>query len=600
MEQFKLRYGSQWPASADGLAIELGCIKAIFEGSWKSPIPLWQHYRNAFSAAWPEDDHHRWSDLCLQRIVEKEITILLGPADSGKTDVISKFVVTDWWAFPEITIWLVSSTELRGAELRIWGKIKQLFNRARVRYPWLPGSVLESYHCITTDEISDDQSEGRLMNKGIMFLPCKKGGQWVGMGAMVGVKPPPGGRMGHAGDEVQAMQRTFLDAYSNWYGKSHFKGLLAANPATPEDPAGIAAEPVGGWNAWQDSGKTQEWESKFYGAHVVDLDGRDTPNNDFPPDKPTRYPYLVGRKKMEAVKKMYGEFDWHWWNQCVGKLRPGAGANRIIPIALCEEGHAFDDVVWKGGGLTDIVGLDAAYGGIGGDRCVLQHIKYGLDVEENWILSCFTPVIVPVSVLKKEMKPEDQIANFCRDYCEAKNVPATNFFFDGRGTLAISLARLFDPAVNAVEFGGPATDRPISQDIFVWDGDTKTKRLKTCAEEYSKYVTELWFRVRLIIQCHQMRNLPREVADEGSKREWREVKGPRMEAETKAEMKERTQWSPDLMDALAICCEGAVRRGFKISKLKDVEDDEDDRLRWLHDMARDNRKLYASKQLARR
>lgn len=594
------KYGILWPQDTTELQIEICCIESIFERKWKSPIPLWHHYRNAFSAAWPEDDHHRWSDLCLQRIVENDITVLLGPGDSQKTYVMSKFVIIDWWSLPEKTIWLVSSTELRGAELRIWGKIKQLFNGARKLHPWLPGSVLESYHCITTDSISEDQSEGRLMNKGIMFIPCKRGGQWVGMGGLVGVKPPSGGKMGHAGDEIQAMQRVFLDAYANWYGKSNFKGIMAANPATTDDPAGIASEPESGWNAWQDTQKTQEWRSKFYDAWVVNLDGRDTPNNDFPLEVFTKYPYLVGKKKLDAVKKMYGEFDWHWWNQCVGKMRPGANANRIIPIALCEECGAFSDVVWKGGGITDSVGLDAAYGGIGGDRCALMHIKYGLDVDDNMVIACHAPVLVPVTVLKKDMKPEDQIATFCRDYCELKGVPASNFFFDGRGTLGVSLARLFDPSVNAVEFGGPATDRPISQDIFIWDGDTKTKRLKKCNEEYSKFVTELWFSVRLIIQCKQMRNLPREVADEGSKREWREVKGPRMEAETKAEMKERTQWSPDLMDALCIAVEGSRRKGFQIAKLKDVDESPDNRLQWLADQSKQNRKLFASKQLVRR
>lgn len=593
------KYGVTFDDSAPAIEIEMWFIEAAFKKTFQSPLPLWQHYRNMFSLLWPEDDHHRWSDKCLKSIVDNEITILLGPADSGKTDVMSKFVIADWWIFPEITIWLVSSTELRGAELRIWGKIKQLFNRARQRHPKLPGSVLESYHCITTDSISDDQSEGRLMNKGIMFIPCKRGGQWIGMGSMVGVKPPPGGRMGHAGDEIQAMQRVFLDAYSNWYGKANFKGIMAANPAEPDDPSGIASEPPEGWQAWQDNGKTQEWKSKFYDANVVNLDGRDTPNNDF--DGPfAKYSYLVGRKKMEAVKKMYGEYDWHWWNQCVGKMRPGAGANRIITIALCEECGAFNDVVWKGGGITDIVGLDAAYGGIGGDRCVLMHIKFGLDVENVMVIACFPPVIVPVSVLRKEMKPEDQIAAFCRDYCVGRNIPASNLFFDGRGTLGVSLARLFDPSVNAVEFGGPATDRPISQDIFIWDGDEKTKRLKKCNEEYSKFVTELWFTVRLIIQCKQMRGMPREVADEGSKRQWKEVKGPRMEAETKADMKERTQWSPDLMDALCIACEGARRRGFQIAKLKDVDEDPEIGTKWLAEAARANRTLWASKQLVRR
>lgn len=522
-----------------------------------------------------------------------------GPGDSGKTFSMAKFVLIDWWSMPELTLWMVSSTELRGAEGRIWGKIKECFNRARRRYPRLPGVVLESSHCITVDQISEDQSEGRLLTRGILFIPCKRGGQWVGMGAYAGFKPPHGGRLGHAADELQAMQRSFLDAYANWYGKPYFKGLMAANPFSPDDPSGIAAEPKDGWNLWQDTKKTQEYESKFYSAWVICLDGRDSPNFDYPETDPTKFPYLVGRKKFKGVADTNGENSWQFWNQCIGKMRPGAGANRILTMQLCEEGGAFDGVVWKGGGITDVVGLDAAYGGIGGDRCVLQHIKFGSDVQGNSIICCEKYEIVPVSVMRKDGKPEDQITKFCKEYCESRNIPPANFFFDGRGTLAISLAQ-WSTSVNAVEFGGPATDRIISQDIYIWDGDTKTKRLKKCNEEYSKFVTELWFTVRLIIQCKQMRSLSKDVADEGCKREWREVKGPRMEAETKAEMKERTEWSPDLMDALAIACEGARRRGFKIAKLKNTDDDDNDGLDWLRERSQKNREMLASKQLVRR
>src|SRR3990170_3899091 len=180
------KYGVRWPAEADDLQIELACI--ALGGRWEDEegfgcgTGLYQHYLNAWHLMWPEDDDHRWSILGLKRMCEEEINVFCGPSDSCKTFLISKFVITHWWADPFKRLWLCSSTDRRGAELRIWGKLKEFFNRARARYPYLVGRVLESKGCITPDEISDDQSEGRLLTRGIIFVPTKQGNTWLGLG----------------------------------------------------------------------------------------------------------------------------------------------------------------------------------------------------------------------------------------------------------------------------------------------------------------------------------------------------------------------------------------------------------------------------------
>ena len=61
--------------------------------------------------------------------------------------------------------------------------------------------------------------------------------------------------------------------------------------------------------------------------------------------------------------------------------------------------------------------------------------------------------------------------------------------------------------------------RPVRHDLYVQETDG-TKRLKRCDEEYRKFVTELWFATRHVIECGQMRNLPEEVAKEGYVREY--------------------------------------------------------------------------------
>ena len=565
-----VKYNVEFDSSFTDLDVEFFAIQ--HEGRWKcadgteTGLGLLEHYRQAEKLMWPTDDEHRWSLLALETLVNNEVSVFLGSGDSNKTYSMSKFVLTDWWAFPEKTLWMVSSTEVRGAELKIWGTLKQLFNRALKLHPYLPGRILESKHCITTEEIDERQRTARLLTKGLVFIPCKSNGRWIGMGAYAGVK---GGslnaRLGHCGDEVSAMQRTFLDAYSNWYGKENFKGIMSGNPYDLEDPLCIAAEPVDGWGSFKDTEKTQTWRSKFYDAAVVAFDGRDSPNLDVSEKVKTPYPYLIGRKKLKAVERTHGKDSWQWSSQCTGKPRPGVMNRRVITRQLCEQFKAFEEVIWAGKATTKIGGCDAAYGGVGGDRCITGHAEFGEDVDGNLVLACHPPVLVPVSI-KNNGLPEDQIADFCKNYCESFDVPPENFFFDGRGTLALSYARLWSPQVNSIEFGGTPTDRPVSMDTFIWDGDTKTRRLQTCKELYRKFVTELWFTVYHVIVSGQMRRLPAEVAEEGYRREWRYVKGL-MEVETKEEMKLRTQQSPDLFDWLVTVVEGARRRGFEIKSM---------------------------------
>lgn len=597
-------YGLNWPEGTDPLRVERSFIKAggyITKNGIKFGNGLYHHYRSMISLCWPEDDHHRWSDLGLQRIVENEIAVFMGSSDSNKTYLISRFVLCDWWAHYENTLWLVSSTEMRGAELRIWGKLKELFNRARARHPWLPGTVLESKHAISTEEISEDGSEARLLTKGLIFIPCKTNNRWIGMGAYAGIKPTRNGRLGHAGDEVSFMERSFLDAYSNWYGKENFKGLLTGNPTDIEDPLCTAGEPVEGWDNWHDTGKTQEWKSKFYGAHVVAYDGRDSPNLDYDPKLPTKFPYLIGRKKLEAVAKTEGMDSPLWWMQCVGKPLPGASKLKVITRQLCEQCGAFNSVIWEGSNTVHVVACDAAYGAIGGDRCVLIHLEFGLDVGGANVIACHPPVLVPVSVKNPEMA-ETQIARFCMQYCDSLGVPPENFFFDARATLAVEFARIWSPQVNAVDFGGTATKRPVSMDEYVWEGDTQSKRLKRCDEHYSKFVTELWFSVRYCILGQQMRQLPRDVAEEGWKRLWHFTKGqpPRIEIESKVEMKQRTKQSPDLFDALVTGVEGARRLGFIIENLKEKRATQESENDWLNAAIDNHRKFVRKHELSYR
>jgi hypothetical protein len=248
-------------------------------------------------------------------------------------------------------------------------------------------------------------------------------------------------------------------------------------------------------------------------------------------------------------------------------MKIGSLARRVITRDLCRKFGALEDVIWDGEvPLIRLASLDAAYDG---DRCALTAGELGREIETGkLVLRVSEPVIVPISPNSDKI-PEDQISEFCKTHCEARDIPPQNFGHDstGRGSLGTSLARIWSAKCHPIEFGGNPTPRPVSLDLYIKDEKTQEMRLKRCDEHFSKFVSELWYVVRMAIESQQLKNLSEEVMDEGCLREFSMVKGNRIEVEPKKKMKERIGRSPDLFDSLAILVEMARRLGFQISKL---------------------------------
>ena len=150
----------------------------------------------------------------LREILNNRITAITGARDSGKTHVaLARFSLTDYFTFPNETLILISSTDLRGLQLRVWGDIKDMLTKAKERYPLLPGNVVESLHGVFTDKLSED-TPVRDIRKGIICIPClDRKGTWVGgLEKFVGIKQK---RRRVLGDEVQFMHAEYLTILSN-------------------------------------------------------------------------------------------------------------------------------------------------------------------------------------------------------------------------------------------------------------------------------------------------------------------------------------------------------------------------------------------------
>lgn len=748
--QYFERYGTRWPRVANDLQVEMACIYK--GGRWQKAdgtyagLGLYEHFARAERLLWPEDDVHRWSALCLQALCENPLSVLLGPSDANKTYIASKWALMEYWAAPTETLVLVSSTDLRGLELRVWGAIKDLFNRARARWDCLDGHPIDSLHCITTHNVSEERAKARVLKMGIICIPCLQSGRYVGLGKFSGIKQKrlrkisdecfpsgtlvdtptgqkrieqiqPGDRVWNAGgigivrgvrsqckdsltrvrvkdgreivctdnhkfftqkgwvaasnlgadhyifsayESMQILRHTdhkysflqqelsgkmdnnyagrtgvilkpkhakalvargsqvkssqvlklkdfaryaersgrvkvfnlhveahhsfsvngllaancqfmgpsHLDADANLMGKGDYKSAYLGNPVDVIDPLGRIAEPLDGWGSVQNITKTTTWRTKM-GGICVNLVGTDSPNFDYPVDEPIRFPYLINRKKIDAVAEFWGMDSVQFSSQCVGVMRPGLTSRRIITRQMCQENFALAKALWADTHRTKVYACDAAYKGVGGDRCVVGWAEFGESLDGAQVLRINPPKIVPISVIVKK-EAEDQIAEFIQKDSEAVEIKPNDIFYDstGRGTLGAAFAKLFGNQTPVpVEFGGKPSTRPVRHDLFMEEG--REKRHKRCDEHYLDFVSELWFSMAYIILCQQMRELPEDVMMEGCAREYGRTRANKLFIESKHDKKarERMVRSPDLADWLATICEGARQRGFQIAKL---------------------------------
>jgi len=604
-----------WSPQSHPGQIERDCIR--YGGRWKKAggeeagEGLYYHYRKFHEILWPDKKWHKWNELQLECFVKYTYIGEMGCAAAGKSDTAASNFLADWYAFPECTTTLVSSTTLESLDLRVWGMIKAYHRRAKALHYWVPGHLIEGRRVIIYDE-QQNFSEGRDFKNGLIAVPCKKGASFVGLGSYIGIHNK---RVRLVGDELQLMPRAFMDSISNLSKCEDFKLAGMGNPNETTNAHGFLCEPathLGGWEGGIDqSPKTKTWQTNWPNGICIQLPGGDSPNFDNPEDEPPKFPFLMTRKQMQDDAKIWGEEDWHFSMMNNARMPRGQGSRRILTKQICEKFGALNEPNWRDTRITKIAFLDAAYRGVGGDRCVFGELQFGEEAVTNEkdpdngglisqvlgtskgksILSLVDLAIIPIDASTGAESPEDQIVSYVKNQCENRGINPDHFYFDSgmRTTLVTAFARGWSAMVNSVDCGGAPTEELVSADIKV-----------PCREYYKKFVTELWFSVRMTVECGQFRGMTKEAMWEFCAREWKHSEGSnRIEVETKEEMKKKTGRSPDLADAVAIGVYGARRRGFVISK-STLTGSESKGPDWRDDVRRKASQIWRAKELNHR
>lgn len=612
-----IRYGLKFASGTTEVQVERHMIRK--GGRWDSNGKvfgdgMFAHFKRLESLLWPDSKTwHRWNELQLEMYLSHRTLGIIGPASSGKTNGAATDVLTDWYCWPECTTVLICSTTKERLEDRIWGEIKKYHKAAKTLHPYLPGNLIEGRMRLANDSRTDSV-DGRDFRNGVIGVPCKRGGDYVGLGDFIGIKNT---RVRMIADELQLLPPAFVFAISNLDKNPDLKVVGLGNPKETTDALGAFCEPhfeLGGWDGGIDQNPvTKTWKTRRPDGVCLQFVGTDSPNLDGSLGIP-----LITQEAIDRDIAQYGKDSLQFTMMNQGMMPKGQGSRRVITRQLCHKNGAMDDPVWADSNRIKIGFLDAAYGGVGGDRCIFGELQIGYEMNTEpdasttlWnvvnqnpatnktrqIIHLIDMVNVPINV-KIPVDPPDQIAEFVKEQCGRRGIPASQFFFDSgmRTALVTALGRTWSPQVNPIDCGGSPSDRVVNSTITITDAQGN-ERPKTCKEHYSKFITELWFSVRLVIEAGQFRGMKDGVMKEGCQREWKICGKNRIEVEAKADMKEKTGTSPDLFDALAIGVEGARRMGFTIKGIVARDDAKPASNEWKRKLKDRAKELWKSGQL---
>lgn len=572
------KYGLIWPITSDPVSIEMHMIRN--GGRWKmkngemAGMGLFYHFVQFESLLWPDKKWHKWNELTLQCFLDYRTIGCIGPASSGKSHSFASDSLADYYCFSDCTTVLCCSTTREMLEQRIWGEIKRLHGIAKACRSFIPGHIIESRQRIITDEKSV-AVDGRDFRNGLLGVPALVGGNFAGLGSFAGVKNK---RVRLIADELHLLPRVFVDAISNLDKNPDFKAVGLGNPKETTDALGVMCEPsavMGGWDSGIDQKPgTKTWETRRPQGICVQLPGSDSPNLDGKLGIP-----LITQEDIDRDVAFYGT-DSIWVTMMdEGRMPRGQGSRRVLTRNMCLKNRAMEEAVWRTSKRTKVAFLDAAYKGVGGDRCIYGDLEFGEEISpddgtgsklvevlvnqrpsddpKRLVLQLGELTVVPITADSKD-EAEEQIALFVKNRCEQSGISPQNFFYDSgmRTGLVSALSRLWSVFTNPIDCMGPASEKKVSAQIDM-----------PCKEYYFNYITELWYSVRYVVEAGQFRGMSEEVLMEFSQREWTVVGKNKIQVEPKPKMKLKTGRSPDLADAVAVGIEGARRLGFVIQHI---------------------------------
>lgn len=176
------RYGLDWTYT-DEAQVEAAMYRAggykVVDGIKSGEGQLF-HFKRLISLLCPWFSWHKYSEMLVDAWVNNDIIGVAGPASTGKTFSVAMFCYAEFFCRPRGTSIIMSSIDLKGLKLRVWGAMVEILHKVKQRRPNAPGYLVPSeiriYPTEPTDEEKNDPRDA------IMGVACRQGDQWVGIG----------------------------------------------------------------------------------------------------------------------------------------------------------------------------------------------------------------------------------------------------------------------------------------------------------------------------------------------------------------------------------------------------------------------------------
>lgn len=519
-------YGQKWTVQpSNQFEIELKMF-GMGNPEARGGLTKEQHFKNILRMGYPWvlDNWHDWNEMCLWAWCNYTNIGVGGPAASHKTFTFSLLSSVEFTCRPMETAVIMTSTSLPALKTRLWPRFKE-FHKVTIdgrKYP-LPFHIQESKTMIQAVEGDDEHS--------IRAVAVDKGRVEQAIGKIIGNHP---GRVVLVIDEAAQTEQAIFEAKNNLaVGTSFFRCVAIANPISRFDNHGTFCEPKNGWNSV--SVNDEQWETK--NGVFLHFDGLKSPNVMLGEQ---RYPKLFSRVDVERIRRDEGEDSLAWWSQCRGFWAPSGISNTVLDEAKIVAGKAREGASWEKDFIV-IAALDPAFTS-GGDRCILRFARVGRFTDGVFGMELFDTIQIQLSV-SSDIPINYQIADRVKLECEARGVKPHHFSgdFTAATGLADIIGQRWSNDIRRVNFGGKATDRPVS------DLDARP-----ASDVYGNKVSELWFSFERMVVARKVRGLDTATGIEFCSREYH-LRGEKKIVEPKPDMKERLSGrSPDLADPAAL------------------------------------------------
>lgn len=503
----------------------------------------------------------------------RKIINMIGSKNSGKTNFFAEFGLLMTGIDPEFTRTFVAGPYKNAAEAVVWGRMGTRHNQMKNAIPSMWGGIKEQLS--RGRYIFEDHDEAGY----IELITMDKTGKLQGTKAVDQER----GWLILICDEIAEFPSAALkDVLDNLTGNENFMCLTGCNFKNTEGMEGDLCHPEGKEYPELDPERDFEWPSA-YKSWTIRFDGHQSPNV---LTKKVIYPYLLREEIRKDMEDIHGQGGPKYLEQVRSFPNTSMSDFYVTTREKVRAGGGYDTFTWgEGPEPQKVVFCDP---GFGGDPCKIGCFKYGpariQSIDGQWHTAAIFCPDGPIETIKldtgmlvtNEWKQrvqeisgkdlliaegtkvtlEQQIVVGCYDFLERKGVSKQNFGYDGsmRASIVHEMVALMGSSITSLDFGGQATEREVDA------------RGTIAKDEYSNFVTEMYFNFATTVQAGQFRgaDVIGAAIAQIIRRPWLQAGQSRKQIQPKQEYKKDNQGrSPDDADVLVGALEMAIRAGFR-------------------------------------